>query len=118
MAEIVKKCRNDRDLRPLRLKRLANPDDLALDDANQGSGRMEDADRMSEACVSGARKNELGNSELLDSPQSLEFRCIEKAPSELIQRISRAKRYEPVNRVSDPLIAFSHLEKYQEHFLV
>ena len=95
MAEIVQKRRDDRDLRPVRIERLPDPGDLALDNADQGAGGVEDTDRMREARVGRTREYELGNAELLDATQPLELGRIEQPPGELVQLDAPAKRDEP-----------------------
>lgn len=105
VTNVVQKSREDRHLRPRKIRPLPFALQLASNDLHQLTCCMEDPERMGEACVSRARVNEFGNAELTDSPQALKFGGVEQTPRQLVKRLIGAELDQPVHRVSYLLIA-------------
>ncbi len=64
---------------------------------------MEHTDRMRKARVTGGRKHELRNTELLDPTKTLHIRCVEQGPYLFIHQTVVVKDDEAVDRVPDAL---------------
>jgi len=81
MPNVMQKGRYHRDLLSITIRAFAFFREFALDHLDQHASGVENAYAMGEPGMSCARENELGNTELFDTPQALELRCIQKSPS-------------------------------------
>jgi hypothetical protein len=100
VTEVVQQRRDHRDFGPCRIELLP---EFASDDLDQRSRDVKHAERVGEARMRGAGKDELGNAELLDAAQPLELRRADQAPGEPGERVAGAEHDQPMHGVAHAL---------------
>ena len=99
VADVVQERREDSHPRPLLVEAAPH---LSSDNLYQAPSIVKNAHGMRKAAVSRCRTHELGDAELLDSPQPLEVGRLEQLPRGRVGFFPRIESHETVDGISDP----------------
>ena len=105
VAQVVQQRRDDRHLCPVRVGLVTRCVQLPLDDTDQNPRGMEYTNTMGEASMGRAGKHELGDAELPDAAQALEFRRIQQRPGKLVKLVALTKHDNAMDRVPNAISA-------------